>query len=242
VAPIKILPATIGVLAILAAVPAQAGVARGPREVVQTDYTTTRRDAPSGSIYDVVYRNPKDPHANPPAVRRVLIDSPAGARIRTSVPERCAATDQEFQMRGEAACPPRSKVGRGDVTISVLGGPPTTSQISVFNTAGGVVQLVKFGSFGAAAVRTKLKGADADTRIPTCLTGGQPPKGCPSDQAVVLASRIVLWKVVRGGRAYIETPPKCPRKGWRTRVTYHYGDGKVESVASRGACRRKRPG
>jgi hypothetical protein len=141
---------------------------------------------------------------------------------------------------GDLAVPrPVRGVGRRTVTISILGGPPTTSEISVFNTSGGVVQLVKFGSFGAAAVRTTIKGGRLDTRIPTCLSGGQPPKGCPSDQAVLLASRIVTWKVVRGGRSYTTTPPDCLRKGWRTRLTYRYGDGKVESVASRGACRHK---
>jgi hypothetical protein len=237
----RALPATAAVLA-AAAVPALAGVASGPREVVRTDYTTTRPATPSGTIYDVIYRNPKDANANPPAVRRVLIDSPRGTRVRTSVPVRCDATDEEFRIRGDAACPPGSRIGRGTVTISVLGGPPETSEISVFNTAGGLVQLVKFGSFGAATARTRFRGADADTRIPTCLTGGQPPKGCPSDQAVILASHLDIWKVVRRGRAYIETPPNCPRKGWLTRVTFHYGDGKVETVASRGRCRRKRAG
>lgn len=228
------------VLAVVAAVPAVAGVARGPREVLRTDYTTDRPNAATGSIYDVVYRNPANRHANPPAVRRVQIHSPAGARIRTSVPVRCKASDAELQLRGEAACPRDSTIGAGTVTLSVLGGPPSTSQITVFNTAGGLVQLVKFGSFGAAAVRTRFHGADADTRIPTCITGGQPPKGCPSDQAVVLASRVVIRRTVRRGRSYMTTPARCPRKGWLTKVTYSYGDGKVETVQSRSACRRRR--
>jgi hypothetical protein len=168
----------------------------------------------------------------------VVIVNPLGTRLDTSVPVRCEATDIEFQVLGDNACPKGSRVGGGSVTVSVLGGPPGKNDISVYNTANGAVQLVKLGPFGAAVVRTKIRGRTLDTRLPTCLTGGQPPDGCPFDEAVVLASPVVTRRIVVGGRAYITTPPTCPARGWRTKTTFTYGDGTVESVVTRGACNR----
>jgi hypothetical protein len=210
----------------------------GPREVVDSVFTTTRPGAPSGSIYDVTYRNPSDPSKNPPAVRTVILTSPPGTRIDTAVPARCPASDFELQTRGDAACPARSKIGSGTVTTSVLGGPPSTSQISVFNTAGGLIQLVKSGPFGVAVVRSRFHHGSFRTEIPTCITGGQPPRGCPFDQAVLLASRIVIKKITVGDRSYATTPRTCPATGWPTRITYRYADGAVESVVSTSRCRK----
>jgi hypothetical protein len=229
-----------GLLVLLALLPAvvSAVPGSGPREVVDSVFTTTRPGAPSGSIYDVVYRNPTDPSKNPPAVRTVIIKIAPGTRIDTSVPARCHASDAELQAGGDAACPPKSKIGSGTVTTSVLGGPPSTADISVFNVANGVIQLVKFGPFGAAVVRSQFRDGTFRTQIPTCLTGGQPPSGCPFDEAVLLASRIVIRKIVVDGRAYATTPRTCPATGWRTKLTFRYGDGAVESVVSTSPCRK----
>jgi hypothetical protein len=236
---VAVLGAALPVLLALAPAAARAIPGSGPRETADSVFTTTLPGAPSGSIYEVTYRNPSDPSRNPPAVRTVLVVSPPGTRIDTSVPARCTASDQELQLEGDAACPPKSRIGSGTVTTSVLGGPPSTSPISVFNTADGVIQLVKFASFGVAVVRSKINGATVRTQIPTCLTGGQPPKGCPFDQAVVLASRLDFKKFHAHGRSYLTTPPSCPiSRRWRTRLTYTYGDGAVESVVSSSRCRR----
>lgn len=218
---------------------ALAGTASGPHETVTLSATSLEPGTPTGSLYDVRYRNPSDPSSNPPAVRRLVAVSPAGTRIDTSVPARCEASDAELKAEGDAACPSASRIGGGTATISVLGGAPSTNQVSVYNTRDGFLQLVKFGGFGVGVARTTIRGTTLDTRIPTCIAGGQPPSGCPSDQAVVLASRILVRRTVVRGRSYATTPPTCPRPGWPTKLSFYFGDGTRDSVTTVDRCRHR---
>ena len=69
--------------------------------------------------------------------------------------------------------------------------------------------------------------------IPTCITGGQPPSGCPSDQATLLASELVLPP--RPG--YLTTPPACPASGhWESTVALTYADGVTERLVTQQPC------
>jgi len=88
-----------------------------------------------------------------------------------------------------------------------------------------------------AVVRGQFTEAGLDTLIPTCITGGQPPSGCPSDQARLLRSEIVLPPYTRNGRAYFTTPPACPPSGrWRSTITLTYGDGVSSTVHPEQPC------
>jgi hypothetical protein len=244
---------TIGVglsLATLAAMSwppvATAAMGTGPHETLDLSFSTPTPGAPAGVHVSVEFRNPSDPQANPPALRRAVTIYPAGSRIDTSVPARCSASDQELQQNGDSACPAASRIGTGTVTTAPLGTPPSTYDVSIFNTDGGQIQLVKspIGSGGAAVARATIRNATVDVMVPTCLTGGQPPSGCPTDQTTLLKLAQTLPSYTSGAsqRAYFTTPPDCPSSGsWQTTSILTYADGATDTVATNQPCAQTRP-
>src|SRR5260370_39533528 len=103
-----------GACSALWAAGAAAQPAAGARETVDAGFTTTRPNSPTGSSYTGVYHAAGDPKGDPPYMRRmVFYPPPAGTGVDTSVPERRSATDAELQVRGPAAWPAGSRLGRG---------------------------------------------------------------------------------------------------------------------------------
>jgi hypothetical protein len=101
-----------------------------------------------------------------------------------------------------------------------------------------MLELVKNGDRVMAVVHTYVRGTTLDGPVPTCLNGGNPPDGCPSDQFTLLANHLQIDPVRVGGRSYGTTPPKCPKsRRWRAPVTLYYADGSVNTVTPESPCR-----
>jgi hypothetical protein len=209
-----------------------AATAEGPHEKVTLTWSTTVPGTPAGISFSGTYRDPANPTGPPPALRRVTITGPAGAVIDTSVPPRCLASDAQLEMSGESACPAGSKVGSGTIVGGPIGLPPQPQSVVVFNGDNQQIQLVKFGNGGSAVARGMISGSTEDTLVPTCLTGGQPPDGCPFDQTVLLSTTFAYPPLVVGGRPYFATPSTCPpSRVWRNLLTFTYADGAAETLA-----------
>ena len=217
----------------------------GPHETVDITTSTTQPDSPAGLTYAATYRNPTNPNADPPALRRLVISLPAGTHIDTSVPARCDASDEELRVLGDAACPPGSRVGSGQATVDIVGLGRMTFNTTLFNAADQQIELVEsgnaLGSYGV--VHTYVHGTTLDGPVPTCLTGGEPPDGCPFDQITLLSNHLTVLPVTVGAgasqRSYGSTPPTCPPSGrWQGPVTFYYADGTVETVVMQARCTR----
>ena len=233
----------ITVLVTALASPAFANTVTGPREKVRFDYTTTRVAAGAGLIFNASIRNPANPDAAPVPLRRIVLVAPRGTRLRRDPADACTASDMQFEAGGENACPVKSKVATGTTVTRPLGGLPFTSAVAVFNTPVGQAMLIKFGNGGSAVVRTVIKGRISTTVVPTCLTGGQPPAGCPFDQDAVVSSSLRFPRTTASGKPYLKTPPRCPSsKHWQTTVAYEYADGVTDRLTTSQPCsRRPRP-
>src|SRR5437868_4744414 len=86
---------------------------------------------------------------------------------------------------------------------------------------------------------TYQHGTTLDGPVPTCLTGGDPPDGCPVDELKLLANHLQVTPFAVGTRNYGTTPPACPASGfWQTRVTLSYADGSVDTISPRSQCHR----
>jgi hypothetical protein len=230
----KLTCAIVAGAALQVAAPAYALPAEGPRETVDVEFTTAQPGAAAGATYRFAIRAPD---GQPPALRRIVLAPPAGARIDTSVPAPCAASDEDLRLRGDGACPAASLLGVGSAELVVVGLGRQTFTQSAFNADGQQFQTVKSGDQVQAVVRGLLTEEGLDLRIPTCVTGGQPPGGCVSDQAFLLASELVLRPYVAAGRSYFTTPPSCPPSGrWRSEVALTYGDGVTERVFPEQPC------
>ncbi len=193
-----------------------------------------------------MYHAAGNPHADPPALRRLVIQLPPGTRYDTSVPGRCAATDTQLMVLGEAGCPRSSRIGTSAATVKLRGGGATNVQGLDFNGDHQLIELFESGGRPVGIARTYASGTTLSGPIPTCVTGGNPPKGCPFDQLILLSNKIDVQPLSVGQgmdrRNYATTPTVCPRSGhWTSRVTFYYSDGSVDHVRTEQPCLRSRP-
>jgi len=194
----------------------------------------------SGTTVDIDYRNPLDPAAKPPAVRRVVLVAARGARWDTSVPARCRASDTELVARGEAACPAASRVGRGTLTVdSGLAGALRLikARVTFFNNTGQLIYLTTVEGLGIRTViRASVRGRRIVTDVP--MLPGSPPDGGAVDAVHTRDPRVTVRRG-RRQRAYFTTPARCPRtRHWTNSITFTYADGTTQRTTSRTPCRR----
>jgi hypothetical protein len=224
-------------LAAALALPAAASAepVSGPREVVDSQLTTTQPGAPAGSHYTGRYHAAGDPEGDPPYMRRMVSYSPSGLRFDTSVPERCTATDLELALRGPDACPPGSRIGAGTADGRWMGFD-SELQIDVFNNTGEQVLLAR--SPGAATVSRGTIHPDGSIEFasPTCFPALNPP-GCPVDNALQLGSDVTFPPLTNERGSYLTTPPDCPEAGyWETPIRFWWADGGDDTVVTRQPC------
>jgi hypothetical protein len=212
----------------------------GPYQEAKLRFTTLRPDKPSGLIFAVDYVNPSDPDAKPPPVRRIVQRLAPGSRIDTSAPAACTASDLDLMLMGPSVCPADSAVGRGFVTVDTgFPGPQRIlhADITFLNDEGELIIFSRERSTGLAVItRARIEGRTVITDSP--LLPGTPP-----DFGAVDTARAKLSAISAEGRAYITTPPRCPRNGhWTNRVTFTYSNGTTQTVASRSPCREASSG
>ena len=236
-------PAILGVLvlALLAAAGADSKPGVGPHETISLLSSSTKPGAPAGVTYRARYHAAGDPSADPPALRRLVITLPRGSRIDTSVPGRCHASDGELMLQGESACPASARVGAGEATIRQAGLGPNTYKTVLENAKDEQLELIESGGRVLAVLHTEIRGRTLDAVLPTCLAGGQPPTGCPSDQSILLSNHLHTERITVGHgrhrRSYGTTPPRCPGTGRLVaHVTLYFGDGSVDHVTPSQRC------
>jgi hypothetical protein len=179
-----------------------------------------------------------DPKGDPPALRRLVIQLPPGSRVDTSVPPRCSASDDEIRLVGESACPLSARIGSGEATVKTIGGGTSTYETVIYNAEDDMLELIKSGDRVISVVHTYVRGETLVGPVPTCLTGGNPPEGCPSDQVTLIANSLHVDRMNVGPRRYGVTPRRCPKsRRWSTPVRLEFGDGSVETLVPHSPCK-----
>jgi hypothetical protein len=234
------MPRTLGMLAAAAAlVAAPPALAQdGSRQTATLELTKKRPNVSSGLELRIDYINPADPSAKPPAVRQVVERLARGARIDTSAPGLCTATDLELMALGAGACPANSVVGSGVIVIDTGLPEPgrfLTSDVTFLNNAGELIFLTSTRPVGARlVVRAQQGEREAVSEAP--FLPGTPPDGAAIDTVSASFPRLVTE---RG--SYITTPPRCPpRRSWRNKVRFEYYDGVTQTVTTKQRCKRPR--
>jgi hypothetical protein len=181
-------------------------------------------------------------------MRRMTFYPPAGTRYDTSLPDRCTASDLELEARGAAACPAGSKIGAGH-TNGIMYEPIANAfaftsydnPLDILNNANEQIMVISTGGLGYTVVRGRMQpGGSVEFAAPTCFP--VPPTGvpCARDHVLQLGSSTSMPRYTRNDRAYWTTPPTCPkRRYWRTRVTFWWADGSVDTVSTDQPCRRR---
>jgi len=196
----------------------------------------------TGTRTAIDYFDPENPGAKPPAVRKVEVIQPRGARIDTSVPPRCHASDAELMAQGADACTEASVVGRGYLRLDTgFSGPGrfVEADITLLNEVDQLIFLSTIRGSGARVVtRAEVSGRTVTTEVP--MLPGAPPDGAALD---VARTKLASISVERGPRrgSYIRTPSRCPRRGyWLVHHRFTYADGVTQTMASRTPCRSPR--
>jgi hypothetical protein len=184
------------------------------------------------------YRNPDDPGAKPPAVRRVVTILPRHAHYDTSVPGSCTASDAELMAQGAGACPERSAIGGGVVTVDTGAPGPgriVTADVEFFNNDKDPdSEFIYLNTVRGSQARTVIR-ADVTRRRTITLAGMLP--GTPPDGGAIDTVDLRVAAVHTKSGDYITTPRRCPDRGfWRTRVRFSYADGVTQTVRDRSRC------
>ncbi|HEX6711799.1 MAG TPA: hypothetical protein VF066_00390 [Thermoleophilaceae bacterium] len=214
----------------------------GPRETIDQTFTTTSPGTPTGLGWSGTYHATDDPNAPPPPMDKMVFYPPPGFRYDTRVPVRCAATDVELELRGPAACPPKSLIGSG--TVEGLFYMPFyhqqeferfTHHVDILNNTNEQVMLVQ--SEGWTVVRGKMyPDGSIEFAGPKCFPA-PPAGGCADEYLVQLGSQATtpVYTTARG--SYATTPPTCPDTGyWETTVRFWWADGATDSVVTKQPC------
>jgi len=233
-------PGVVLVLAMLAALPAQAAATpvSGPHETLDNQLTTTQPGTPSGFAFDGRYHAAGDPSAPPPYMRGMTFYPPAGLRYDTGVPDQCTASDAELAVLGAQACPAGSRLGGGSSQTSFNGGAPTTVDLDLLNNAGEQIILARSPILATVSRGRIQPDGSIEWHSPTCYPS---LAGCPVDDVLQLVSsmRVAAYTRTQDGvtRSYLTTPPTCPSSGsWDTPVRLWWDDGTVDTVTTRAPC------
>jgi hypothetical protein len=231
-------------MAVLCPATASALPGSGPHETVDIRISTTHTNTSTALTYAATYHAANNPQGDPPSLRRLVIRADKGLRIDTTVRPECRATDAEFKNKGKAACAAASNIGSGFAKLKTLGLFTSRFDTTIFNAPRAQAEIVQSGgkTFGVARTFFRNDGT-AEGPVPTCITGGNPPDGCPTDELALLSQSLTTPAISTGHgahrRNYLTTPKTCPRtRVWRTPVTLHYADGTVETVVTRQPCIR----
>ena len=182
----------------------------------------------------IVYRNPANPTGKPSPIRHLVITAPSGTRIDVSIPS-CTASDEDIMASGPSACPADSRVGGGPLTADTGFGPPVDpflTDVSVFNTGTGVVEIVRDHNTGATLTDDRLQ-INGDSMI------GNPPStpGGPPDGQTAVRTIDFTYPA---STHYFTTPPSCTTGHWVSTASFTFADGSTQHLSSTTPCAKAR--
>jgi hypothetical protein len=234
----------VGGAVVFAALALAGTAAAAPRHRYAVNYVETFNTAhpntPTGVFLKSEWLGDR-PGEKPHTITDDIFGLDPGARFDFSVPAVCHATNEQLLLKGAAACPRASEVAFGEVDLdigaAVLIFPRILrSHVTVFN--GGPGKLIDLAvSFNTgipipAVDRPTVTGTGIFTKNPA-LPGVPPP-----DKFVAVKSDLFhFFKITKGGKGFIMTPPTCPASGfWTNTLVSHYHRGKTNTVSSRSPC------
>lgn len=219
------------------------------RQSYDAELTSERPGATTGLRQEIHYVNPDDRGAKPHAVEEIILRLPPGARIDTSVPAQCNASDAEFQLEGAAACPPPTKVGVGSLSVDFGAGAGPVPRVvendgTFFNNEDELILFTESTNTPGEPIRTANR---FEVGRRTFVSSVPPLPGTPPPDPFAAIKDVFnrLEKVTRGPgktrEAYITTPATCPPRGqWMVTAIFTYRDGVVQTERSATPCKANR--
>jgi hypothetical protein len=191
--------------------------------------------------------------AKPDPLKRVVVHLAQGTNIDTRARVRCAATTEDFQMKGEAACPAKSSVGTGRAQLVTgigpvsQGGPdPVEARVSAYNAKAAMLVYIR-PEIGSPIVAKGVISNDGRTGTSTkvVITLTIPPSAVPGAGNVALSSfslalRPAAARIAGRARTYLRTPRACPSaKHWQIVSSFSYERAPTETAKLFSPCRKR---
>jgi hypothetical protein len=196
------------------------------------------RATSTGLSFHTHYSDPADSSAQPPPLRKSVIQAPAGTVFDGRAVPACTASDDSLLLSGASACPQQSQVGTGTViVITGCGAPvdPETLDVVLFNTGGGITELFSDRNTGV-----RITVGHAKFTTPSTITETPPPNpGCPPSGETTVRQVDFHFNDIRGadGMAFITTPGACPSSGlWTSHASATLANGHTYSATSATPC------
>lgn len=214
------------------------------RQRAKVKFTDEREKESTGLRIEIDYMNPDDPGGKPFAVRRIVTTLRHGARIDTSVPKRCDASDAALMAQGPSACPGGSRVGGGQIDLDTGNPGPNRiieNDLTLINNKDELIFLTESTNTPTtvrAVARAEVEDRKTISTVPP-IPGTPPPDAFTALKKV----RAKIDSDSRGHgnkrRHFITTPDTCPSDGdWMNRARFTYRDEVSQKVKSRSDCRR----
>ena len=202
---------------------------------------TTKRGRPTAGFLAATWSEPVA------SVDDVL---PAGARLDTSAPASCTATDSQIARSGGAVCPAASTLGSGHAALRLAGkgSPDIPATVVAFNcrrSCGSRMrrnQLILYLSpagGNAQILRARVRKGSLRLPLPVlCAPVGTRPACGPGGNVRMVSLDLAIGRVVgKRGTGYLTTPASCPRsRRWSFTLRLHGRDGRTRTKTSGSPC------
>lgn len=220
-----------------AIVPSAAAAEPTARVEYRDAFTTRTPGSPSGRLFHDEFFDARDANAKPPAVQHFHFQLPKGAHFDTGAVPACGASDAELMARGADACAPGSQVGTEVFSFDTgFDGPNrmVTSDITFLNDPGQMIILTRERQSGTRVVVRATIGRDTEDFDISPLPGTPPEGGADK-----LEDGTYPVSVGPEGKAWLTTPPTCPKSGkWTFRAEYTFRNGEKVTKTSDSPCDR----
>jgi hypothetical protein len=172
----------------------------------------------------MTWADPGEPAGKPVSLRLLRLDFPPGTKINTAALPRCRATNKRIAKLGPAACPRKTRLGKGE-SVLTSGQQQLAANIVLINARRQIIVVVRVGKSTLAVYRDTVVGSSVTVHfaLPPSLS--------------LLDLRIHIPVHIRGRRVYFSTPPGCPADGlWQMTATSTYTDGSTQQAQAAAGC------
>ena len=251
-----VISALMGVLALAVTAVAFAAEGTSGNTVQQYDQTFSKTTAktPTGTTFSTSSTDATNTQGNnqPKRVTNFDIKFPAGTKINSKAVPQCKATDEDFAEAEDPddACPPKSKIGDGEVAARTPfnGVADFTGTVDAYNAKNGLILFVNVQTANQTLVlRPKFSGVNLRTKVPqTCIAPGNPQNDCKDGEGnareAILTNFELKTKVAKSGtgkklKSLITTPPTC-KGSWKFEANIKYADGTSQKIPTEQTCKK----
>jgi hypothetical protein len=211
--------------------------ARAPEKLVaDLQLTSHTPGTPTGVTLHLVWPS-NGPDGKPKAEVKGVFNLPDGTQIDESAVPTCTAGDQQLEVEGDAACPPGSHVGPGQVSLLTGVGAPVDPLVLDNQWYHGPSQI--FALFTPHGLPRPIVTVNRVEIVGSSFVAqpALPPGYPPGSKTVPKQSDQEVHEIVNNGHSFVTTPPTCPASGkWVSHSEVTYDDGSVDTATSETPC------